>query len=106
TGLRSHGFTGEQVATMLPMVKSLLREENVDRYVVWCYTAMSYPFAAALEPEAVVFDVMDELSAFKGAPPEILENERNLLKLADVVFTGGPSLYRADNTRTANIYDF
>ena len=62
TSYRSHGFTPEQVGTMLPMVKSLLQEEKVDRYVVWCYTAMSYPFAAALQPEAVVFDVMDEPS--------------------------------------------
>src|SRR6476660_6739066 len=55
TNPRSHGFTPEQVDAMLPMVKSLLREENVDHYAIWCYTAMSYPFAAALQPEAVIF---------------------------------------------------
>src|SRR4051794_11541849 len=66
----SHGFTAEQIPLVLPMVKSLIAGENVDEYVIWCYTAMSYPLAAALNPEAVAFDVMDELSAFKGAPPE------------------------------------
>lgn len=106
TNKASHGFTAEQVDVMLPMVRSLLREEGIEDYVVWCYTAMSYPLAAALQPRAVVFDVMDELSAFRGAPPEILENERLLLKLADVVFTGGPSLYRSKKDRHSNVHCF
>src|SRR5205823_1948907 len=83
-----------------------LKEEKIDQYMVWCYTAMSQPLAASLQPEAVVFDVMDELSAFKGAPPEILENEKKLLKLADVVFTSGPSLYRAKKDRHSNVHCF
>ncbi|HVX86931.1 MAG TPA: FAD-dependent oxidoreductase [Phycisphaerae bacterium] len=106
TNRRSHGFSSEQIDALKPMVESLLKEEKIDQYVVWCYTAMSYPLAAALEPEAVVFDVMDELSAFKGAPPEILEQERRLLELADVVFTGGPSLYRAKKDRHPNVHCF
>ena len=78
TDARSHGFSAEQIETLNPMIKQLLREEGIDQYVVWCYTAMSYSLAKALDPEAVVFDVMDELSAFRGAPPEMLENEKTL----------------------------
>ncbi len=106
TDKRSHGFTPEQIEVMVPMVKALLAEEKVEKYVVWCYTAMAYPLAKALDHDGVVFDVMDELSAFKGAPPEILEMERNLLGLADVVFTGGPSLYRAKKDRHHNVHCF
>lgn len=106
TNRASHGFTTEQIDAMKPLVEALLKEEKIDQYVVWCYTAMSYPLAAALKPQAVVFDVMDELSAFKGAPPEILEQEKRLLELADVVFTGGPSLYRAKKDRHANAHCF
>jgi UDP-galactopyranose mutase len=106
TNRHSHGFTAEQIEAMKPMVDALLQEEKIDQYVVWCYTAMSYPLAANLKPEAVVFDVMDELSAFKGAPPEILEQEKRLLELADVVFTGGPSLYRAKKDRHSNAHCF
>lgn len=102
----SHGFSAEQIEALLPMVQSLLKEEKIDQYVIWCYTAMSQPLASALHPQAVVFDVMDELSAFKGAPPEILENEQKLLSLADVVFTGGPSLYRAKKDRHSNVHCF
>ncbi|MCL2648228.1 MAG: FAD-dependent oxidoreductase [Phycisphaerales bacterium] len=107
TSKRSEGFTAEQVEVMRPMVRRLLTEEGVEKYVVWCYTAMAYPLAAAMEgAEAVVFDVMDELSAFKGAPAEMLENERRLMKLADVVFTGGPSLFKAKKGRHPNVHCF
>ncbi|MGN6369831.1 MAG: NAD(P)-binding protein [Phycisphaerae bacterium] len=106
TDKRSHGFTPEQIDAMIPMVRELIAEEKIEKYVVWCYTAMAYPLAKALNHDGVVFDVMDELSAFKGAPPEILEMERNLLGLADVVFTGGPSLYRAKKDRHHNVHCF
>ncbi len=49
---------------------------------------------------------MDELSAFLNAPPELLEREAHLLKFADVVFTGGPSLYRAKKDRHPNVHCF
>jgi UDP-galactopyranose mutase len=42
---------------------------------------------------------MDELSAFRGAPPRMLELERALLARADLVFTGGRSLYEAKRGR-------
>ncbi len=102
----SHGFTKEQTEALIPMVQKLLADEGIEQYVVWCYTAMAYPLAAAIARDGVVFDVMDELSAFKNAPPEMLENERNLLGLADVVFTGGPSLYRAKKDRHSNAHCF
>jgi UDP-galactopyranose mutase len=106
TRQRSHGFTPEQIETLTPMVKQLLSEEGIEQYVVWCYTAMAFPLAEAIAKDGVVFDVMDELSAFKNAPPEMLENERRLLGLADVVFTGGPSLYRAKKDRHPNVHCF
>src|SRR5258708_31510659 len=49
---------------------------------------------------------MDELSAFLNGPPKLLEREANLLKVADVVFTGGPSLYRAKKDRPENAHCF
>jgi UDP-galactopyranose mutase len=106
TNQPSHGFTHEQIEVLTPMVKQLLAEEGIKNYVVWCYTAMAFPLAAAIAKEGVVFDVMDELSAFKNAPPEMLDNERHLLGLADVVFTGGPSLYRAKKDRHPNVHCF
>ena len=74
--------------------------------LAWLYTPMALPLAEALAPDAVVYDCMDELSPFLGAPPELLSREAELLKCADVVFTGGPSLYRAKQDRHPNVHCF
>jgi glycosyltransferase involved in cell wall biosynthesis len=49
---------------------------------------------------------MDELSAFKNAPVELTLMEKELLRRADVVFTGGHSLYEAKKNRHQNIHPF
>jgi UDP-galactopyranose mutase len=56
---------------------------------------MFVALAGQVAADAVVYDCMDELSAFRGAPPGMLEMERRLLARADLVFTGGRSLYEA-----------
>jgi glycosyltransferase involved in cell wall biosynthesis len=63
--------------------------------VLWFYSPMFMEIAGQLAAEAVVYDCMDELSAFRGAPPSMIENERRLLARADLVFTGGRSLFEA-----------
>jgi UDP-galactopyranose mutase len=59
-----------------------------------------------LKPDTLVYDVMDELSAFKGAPAALREQDRTMLKTADVVFTGGVSMYRARLPYANNIHLF
>ena len=61
----------------------------------WLYTPMALPLAEALDPKTLVYDVMDDLASFKGAPPELKLRQRRALKHADVVFTGGRSLHRS-----------
>ncbi|NVB76764.1 MAG: glycosyltransferase [Kofleriaceae bacterium] len=61
--------------------------------VLWYYTPMPVAFTDHVRARAVVYDCMDELSLFRGAPPELAERERLLFDCADVVFTGGHSLY-------------
>ena len=65
----------------------------------WYYTPMALPFTRQLTPAAVVYDCMDELSAFAGAPPELRTLERELLARADVVFTGGQQPVRGQARR-------
>jgi len=64
------------------------------RNAVWYYTPMAL---GATPPsvtfETTVYDVMDELANFQGAPADLKRRERDVLDAADVVFTGGPSLY-------------
>ncbi len=74
--------------------------------ILWYYTPMALPFTRHLAPDLVVFDKMDELSAFRDAPPLLLALEQELLDLADVVFTGGAAMHEAAAHRHANIHCF
>src|SRR6266542_802705 len=95
TSLRSPGYADDQIAVLKPMVDALVSEEKLQDYILWFYTPMALPLAEGLQPLAMVYDCMDELSKFLHAPPQLLQREEQLLKMSDVVFTGGPSLYRA-----------
>ena len=79
---------------------------GVRRPTLWFYTPMALPLALDLRPSATVYDCMDELSAFKGAPELLPLRERALMDRADVVFTGGRSLYEAKRTRHPNVHCF
>jgi UDP-galactopyranose mutase len=72
----------------------------------WYYTPMMFGFSRRLPAVCTVYDCMDELANFKFAPPELVGLERELMAAADVVFTGGYSLYEAKRDRHANIHPF
>ncbi|MFL6201006.1 MAG: glycosyltransferase family 1 protein [Thermoanaerobaculia bacterium] len=102
-----HGLSPEQAeAAQAGLLRDLLEEHEVAEYVLWYYTPMAVAFAEELEPLAVVYDCMDELSLFRGAPRELVERESKLLAAADLVFTGGQSLYEAKRERHPRVYAF
>ncbi len=74
--------------------------------IAWYYTPMALRFSRHLTFPVTVFDCMDELSHFKGAPPELRTLESELLAKADVVFTGGQSLYESKRRLHANVHAF
>jgi len=74
--------------------------------VSWYYTPMMLPFSRDLDASVTVFDAMDELSKFKFAPPRLLELEQELIDKADLVFTGGSSLYEAKKDRHHSVHCF
>jgi UDP-galactopyranose mutase len=67
---------------------------------------MMLSWSEHLRPVATVYDCMDELSAFKNAHPELHAREAALFRLADLVFTGGHSLYEAKKDQHAAVYAF
>jgi glycosyltransferase involved in cell wall biosynthesis len=101
-----HGFHAAHKAALQRLVAQAMSRRKVRNYWTWFYTPMALPMADQLEPEGVVYDCMDELSMFKGAPPELLDQEIALFRSADVVFTGGRSLYRAKRDRHPNVHCF
>jgi len=74
--------------------------------VLWYYTPMALAFGRRIAADAIVFDKMDELSAFAFAPPELRALEQELMTSADLVFTGGASLYAAARDRAASVHCF
>lgn len=88
------------------LLNSMFSSMKINRYFSWYYTPMALPFTEHLAPEFIVFDCMDELSAFKFAPAELKNREKQLLQKSDVVFTGGHSIYEAKKDHHPNIHPF
>jgi UDP-galactopyranose mutase len=106
TTIDSPGFSAGQLNELGSLIDQLLELEALRNFIVWLYTPMALPLARRIKPVAMVYDVMDELSAFKNAPPELLEWEAEAYRCVDLVFTGGPSLYRAKCARHPNVHCF
>lgn len=107
TIIRPHFHRGDDVEQgQRRLLDEFLAQHSITRFDAWFYTPMALGFAAHLAPEVTIFDAMDELSAFAGAPPQLLERERELFRRADVVFTGGHSLFRHKRTQHGNVHSF
>jgi len=75
--------------------------------VHWFYDPMAVTaFAGHFNESAIVYDCMDQLSKFRGAPAELVRRERELLAIADVVFAGGPKIWKDKVAHNANCYSF
>lgn len=88
------------------LINELLEDENIENYNLWYYTPMALPFSRHLNPQAVLYDCMDDLSRFKNAPKDLLALEKELLTKADLVFTGGHSLFESKRHLHHNIHPF
>ncbi|HFZ8995166.1 TPA: NAD(P)-binding protein [Citrobacter freundii] len=98
------GFHDGQIAYLEALLTEL--KEPDETSLAWFYTPMALPLLKVFTPAVVVYDCMDELAAFDKAPRQLLQRESALLTRADLVFTGGPSLYEARKGRHANIHCF
>jgi UDP-galactopyranose mutase len=88
------------------MLDCLMIEQNIQQHVSWYYTPMALKFSDHLRPRVTVYDCMDELSAFQGASPLLRILEGNLFRCADLVFTGGQSLYEAKRKQHNSAHAF
>lgn len=100
------GLAGAEREQALTGLLEALMSEQAGDVVRWYYTPMMLGFSRDLPNVCTVYDCMDELSAFKFAPPELTALEAELMNIADVVFTGGYSLYEAKRDRHRNIHPF
>ncbi len=90
--------------SMRELLAGLVRRHP--RHLAWLYTPMALLALASLDPDVVVYDCMDELSAFLNPPPGLIAQEQALFERADLVFAGGPSLYAAKRRFHRNVHCF
>jgi glycosyltransferase involved in cell wall biosynthesis len=82
-------------AAQRELLEDFVARHGLEDVIAWYYTPMALAFTRELEPAVTVYDCMDELTAFQGAPSQLREYEVELFSRADVVFTGGRSLYES-----------
>lgn len=93
-------------AALADLLAMLIATSVRARPILWYYTPMMLGFARQVQAETIVYDCMDELSAFRFADPDLVEREAELISRADIMFTGGYSLYEAKRSAHPFIHAF
>ena len=103
TRVDAAGFHDDQMPVLQVLLADFAREQGVAQPIAWLYTPMALPLAQALSPRAVIADVMADAAAPHDAPAQWRQREEALMRLADLVIAGGPSLYQSHRARHANV---
>ena len=102
--LRANEAGAEQA--QFEVLSSYFDANGIEKYIFWYYTPMALGKSRFFKPLLTVYDCMDELAAFKFAPPELKKREQDLFQLADLVFTGGHTLYEAKREQHPDAHPF
>jgi glycosyltransferase involved in cell wall biosynthesis len=94
------------VEVVRSLAERMVAEWHDGPYVLWHYSVMAEPLSRNLGPFATIFDCMDDLTAFRFAPRQLLVREAALLARADLVFTGGWTLYQAKRHLHPRVFPF
>jgi UDP-galactopyranose mutase len=102
-----HGWNeAQREAALAFLLDMMLRLHGIYRPILWFYSPVMFSFARHVEASVVVYDCMDELANFRFAPPGLKQIEAELMQRADLVLTGGASLYEARRHLHDNIHAF
>ncbi|MCC3157692.1 glycosyltransferase family 1 protein [Hymenobacter sp. 15J16-1T3B] len=92
--------------TQADILTEYFRKENIQDFVAWYYSPMFLAKSRQFQPALTIYDCMDELANFKGAHPELRSREQELFRKAQLVFTGGQSLYEAKTKQHPSAHAF
>lgn len=113
-----NGFEMEEISPSLhvlkpkvssiPEIATVLDQLSIDTSVSigWFYSAAFSVLIPEFKFGTIIYDCMDELSLFKGAPKELIDQEKYLLSHADIVFTGGRALYESKSNAHSFVHCF
>jgi glycosyltransferase involved in cell wall biosynthesis len=104
--LKDEGSEEEKNSRQKNLLSDFFNLVGLHNYIFWYYTPLALSVSDHFNPKMIVYDCMDELSAFKNASPLLKEKEKEMLKYADIVFTGGYSLFEAKKHLHKYVYPF
>ena len=88
-------------------IETLNDQGEFDKPLLWYYSPMDATWSLGhFANRGVIYDCMDELSQFTGAPKSLVQNEARLMSAADVVFTGGYELGEKKQKQHDNVHAF
>jgi UDP-galactopyranose mutase len=88
------------------LLRSVVARNGLENFAAWYYTPMAMSYTSDLRPALTIYDCMDELTAFAGAPPAMRDYEAKLFQNADLVFTGGASLFESKRNQHSSVHLF
>lgn len=103
---RLRGQEAEADQAQADVLTRYFAEASIEKYIFWYYTPMALAKSRHFRPVLTIYDCMDELAAFKFAPPTLREREQELFERADLVFTGGHTLYEAKRKQHPDAHPF
>src|SRR5688572_13483632 len=98
------GFADSQIADLQRLLDRLVSSHELGTPIVWLGTSMALPLLQRLEPRCIVYDCTDGFATTADAPRELQLREHAVLKLADLVFTAGRSVFRAKQALHDNVH--
>jgi UDP-galactopyranose mutase len=98
------GFADSQIADLQRLLDRLVSSHELGTPIVWLCTSMALPLLQRLEPDCIIYDCTDGFATSADAPREVQLREHAVLKLADLVFTAGRSLFRAKQALHENVH--
>jgi UDP-galactopyranose mutase len=104
----SEGYGSTNNVALRALLETFFNRELTGADVVaWYYTPMAVgSLPLTLRPVGTVFDEMDDLSGLRATSQDVREHERQLMKMADLVFCAGPSLHDARKYRHPRAFSF
>lgn len=94
----------KDIESIIDIIPDYVKNKSIP--IGWFYSASFSPLLEQINFETIIYDCMDELSLFKGAPVHLINQEKYLMAHADIVFTGGKSLYESKKQLHNNVYCF
>ena len=97
------GFHADQFPELARLLARFMREHAIDEPLVSLDTPAALPLVRALNPRGVVYDCHDDAAA-RSTDDALQRHEAQLMRIADVVIAGGPSLYESHRARHPNVH--